>query len=331
MKNIIFSGMQPTGALHLGNYLGALSQWVELQDKYPCIFCIVDYHAITIPYQPKELEKKIADLALDYLSAGLDPEKAIIFVQSHVPEHTELAWIFNSITPLGELERMTQFKEKSSQHKQNVNAGLFTYPVLQAADILLYKANLVPVGEDQIQHVELTRDIARKFNNTFGPASSAGKKIFPEPKPLLTKSPRVMSLADPSKKMSKSLGEKHYIALTDSEATIRAKVKSAVTDTSGGSKAPGVENLFTIIESLDKDGVASELRGQQKKGALKYSELKDVTANIIISHLRPFQARRAELSADRSKVGEILIAGAEKARKIAEKTIAEVRDKIGVR
>lgn len=324
MKNIIFSGMQPTGALHLGNYLGALKQWVELQDKYPCIFCIVDYHAITIPYQPKELEKKIADLALDFLSAGLNPEKAIIFVQSHVPEHTELAWIFNTITPLGELERMTQFKEKSSQHKQNVNAGLFTYPVLQAADILIYKANLVPVGEDQIQHVELTRDIARKFNSTFA-------KIFPEPKPLLTKSPRVMSLADPTKKMSKSLGEKHYIALTDSEATIRAKVKSAVTDTSGGSKAPGVENLFTIIESLDQDGVASELRAQQKKGALKYSELKDVAANVIISHLRPFQARRAELSRDRSKVGEILIGGAEKARRIAEKTIAEVRDKIGVR
>ncbi|MDP1709325.1 MAG: tryptophan--tRNA ligase [Candidatus Komeilibacteria bacterium] len=324
MKNIIFSGMQPTGALHLGNYLGALSQWVELQDKYESIFCIVDYHAITIPYQPKEMEKRITDLALDYLSAGLNPEKAIIFVQSHVPEHTELAWIFNSITPLGELERMTQFKEKSSQHKQNVNAGLFTYPVLQAADILLYKANLVPVGEDQIQHVELTRDIARKFNNTFG-------KIFPEPKPLLTKSPRIMSLADPSKKMSKSLGEKHYIALMDSEATIRAKVKSAVTDTSGGSKAPGVENLFTIIESLDQDGVTEELRSQQKKGALKYSELKDVTANVIISHLRPFQARRAELSRDRSKVGEILIAGANKARQIAEKTIAEVRDKIGVR
>ena len=316
--------MQPTGALHLGNYLGALKQWVELQDKYPCIFCVVDYHAITIPYQPKEMEKRIAELALDFLAAGLDPDKSIIFVQSQVPQCTELAWIFNTITPLGELERMTQFKEKSAQHKQNVNAGLFTYPVLQAADILLYKANLVPVGEDQVQHIELARDIARKFNSTFA-------KIFPEPKPLLTKTPRVMSLADPSKKMSKSLGEKHYIALTDSEATIRAKVKSAVTDTSGGSKAPGVENLFTIIESLDQDGITGELRSQQKKGTLKYSDLKDTTANVIISHLRPFQTRRAELAADRSKVGEILIEGASKARQIAAKTIAEVRDKIGVR
>ena len=324
MRNTIFSGMQPTGALHLGNYLGALKQWVELQDKYPCIFCIVDYHAITIPYQPREMEKRIAELALDFLSAGLDPAKAIIFVQSQIPEHTELAWIFNTLTPLGELERMTQFKEKSSQHKQSVNAGLFTYPVLQAADILLYKANLIPVGEDQIQHVELTRDIARKFNSTF-------KKIFPEPKPLLTKSPRIMSLADPSKKMSKSLGDKHYIALADSETAIRAKVKSAVTATSGGDAAPGVENLFLIIESLDQDGVTSELRGQQKKGALKYSDLKDIAANVIISHLRPFQARRAALAADRSKVGEILIEGALKARQIAEKTMAEVRDKIGVR
>src|SRR3989338_1288898 len=146
MKNIIFSGMQPTGALHLGNYLGALKQWVELQDKYPCIFCVVDYHAITIPYQPKEMEKRIAELALDFLAAGLDPDKSIIFVQSQVPQCTELAWIFNTITPLGELERMTQFKEKSAQHKQNVNAGLFTYPVLQAADVLLYKADTVPVG-----------------------------------------------------------------------------------------------------------------------------------------------------------------------------------------
>lgn len=323
-KNIIFSGMQPTGALHLGNYLGALKQWVELQNKYQSIFCIVDYHAITIPYQPKELKKRIFELALDYLSAGLDPQKAIIFVQSHVPEHTELAWIFNSITPLGELERMTQFKDKSAQHKQNVNAGLFTYPILQAADILLYKANLIPVGEDQIQHVELTRDISRKFNNAFD-------KTFPEPKPSLTKIPRLMSLADPTKKMSKSLGDKHYIALTDSENIIRAKIRSAVTATNSDDKAPGVENLFTIIESLDKNNVTSELRAQQKKGTLKYSDLKDITAQAIISYLKPIQDRRAELENNQHEVAEILINGANQARAIAQKTITEVREKIGVR
>lgn len=316
--------MQPTGALHLGNYLGALKQWVELQHTYKSIFCIVDYHALTIPYQPKELPKRITELALDYLSAGLNPEKSIIFVQSHVPEHTELAWIFNTITPIGELERMTQFKEKSAQHKQNVNAGLFTYPVLQAADVLLYKADTVPVGEDQVQHIELMRVIARKFNTAFG-------KTFPEPKPLLTKTARIMSLADPESKMSKSKGKKHYIALTDSTAVIRAKIRSAVTATAGGANAPGVENLFTIIESLNKDDVAADLRSQQKTGTLKYRDLKDVAANVIISYLQPIQAKRRELESDKNKIADILLSGAEQARAIAQKTIAEVRKKVGVR
>ncbi|OIN91484.1 tryptophan--tRNA ligase [Candidatus Collierbacteria bacterium CG1_02_44_10] len=322
-KNVILSGMQPTGALHLGNYLGALKQWVELQSKYDSIFCIVDYHAMTIEYDPKELPKRIRELALDWLAAGLNPEKSIIFIQSHVPEHTELAWVFNTITPIGELERMTQFKEKSGQHKKNINAGLFTYPILQAADILLYKGSLVPVGEDQVQHVELTRDVARKFNKTFG-------RLFPETKPILTKTARVMSPADPTKKMSKSLGEKHYIALTDDEGAIRKKIRSAVTDTNGNADSPGIRNLFAILEALD-NSVAQGFQDEQKRGTLKYSDLKDVASNTIISHLKPFQERRRKLAQEPERVGEILIAGAKRARKIAQQTMDEVREKIGVR
>lgn len=323
-KNLIFSGMQPTGALHLGNYLGALKQWVELQTRHQSIFCIVDYHAMTIPYRPKEMPKKIIELALDFLSAGLDPQKSIIFVQSHVPEHTELGWIFNTVTPIGELYRMTQFKEKSEQHKQSVNAGLLTYPILQAADILLYKANLVPVGEDQVQHVELTRDIARRFNQTFG-------KVFPEPKPLLTKTARIMSLADPTSKMSKSKGEKHYIALTDGEAAIKQKVRGAVTDTAGDSKAPGVANLFTLLSEFSESETVQTLKDEHKRGTLKYSLLKDEVAAAIVNHLKPMQEKRKELQKDKNKIAAILLDGAEQARAIAQKTMAEVRKKVGVR
>ena len=316
--------MQPTGALHLGNYLGALKQWVDLQDKHPAIFCIVDYHAITIKYDPRDLPKKITELAIDYLAAGLDPDKSIIFVQSQVPEHTELAWIFNTLTPIGQLERMTQFKDKAKDNKDNINAGLFTYPILQAADVLLYKANLVPVGEDQVQHVELMRGIARRFNNTFG-------RTFPEPKVLLTKAARIMSLADPSAKMSKSKGEKHYIALNDSPQTIRAKVKSAVTDTTGASKSPGVTNLLGILSELGDGNVFKDLTDQHKKGKLQYSTLKDEVAKAIISHLSPFQERRKELEKNHDKIAEILIDGADRASAIAQKTMTEVRQKIGVR
>jgi len=315
--------MQPTGALHLGNYLGALKQWVDLQKKFEAYFCIVDYHAMTVTCKAKELEKRIAALALDYLATGLDPEESTIFIQSYVSAHTELAWIFNTLTPLGELERMTQFKEKSEQHKQNINAGLFTYPILQAADILLYRADAVPVGEDQVQHVELTRDIAKRFNKTF-------KKIFPEPKPLLTEHARIMSLADPSKKMSKSLGEKHYIALSDDPGTIRKKISSAVTDTHGGAKAPGVVNLFAILGALDETLVEG-FKAEHEKGTLQYKNLKEVTAHTIIAHLAPIQERRKELESQSERIGEILIDGAGRAKKVAEQTIDEVRHAIGVR
>jgi tryptophanyl-tRNA synthetase len=323
MKNLIFSGMQPTGALHLGNYLGALKQWVELQEQYDSIFCIVDYHAMTIDYNPNDIDERITELALDYLAAGLDPEKSIIFVQSQIPEHTELGWIFNTVTPLGELERMTQFKEKSEQYRKNVNAGLFTYPILQAADILLYKADRVPVGEDQVQHVELTRDIAKKFNKKFG-------KTFPEAKPILTDSARIMSHTDPTKKMSKSLGDKHFISLTDDAKTIQKKIRSAVTDTDAGADSPGVKNLFDILEAIDET-VVKGFKKEHQKGTLKYSDLKDVVANTIISHLEPFQERRKELEEQKEEVAEILIEGAKSARKIARRTMEEVREKIGVR
>lgn len=324
MKNLIFSGIQPTGSLHLGNYLGAIKQWTELQDEHECLFCIVDYHALTVAYDPKKLAERISEMSLDLLACGVNPDKATLFVQSQVPEHTELGWIFNTITPMAELERMTQYKDKSKQHKENINAGLFTYPVLQAADVLLYQANLVPVGEDQVQHVELMRIIARRFNKAFG-------KLFPEPKPLLTKQARVMSLADPTKKMSKSLGEKHYIALSDSPETIKKKVRSAVTATGGGSTSPGVENLFAILEALGGEDLVRELKSQHKKGSLQYSDLKDVTANTIESHLAPIRERRRALEKERERIGEILIAGAKAAQKIAQETMREVREKIGVR
>ena len=236
-KKIVVSGIQPTGELHLGNYLGAIKNWVELQDDYECYFFIADYHSITIPYEPSEKEKQTLDLAKDLVALGLTRSK--LFVQSQIPEVTELSWYFNCITPIGELERMTQYKDKSSQHKDNVNSGLFTYPVLQAADILIYKGELVPVGEDQVQHVELTRDIAKKFNKRFG-------KTFPETKPYLTKSARLKSLQDPTKKMSKSLGPKHYAGIFEDEDAIRDKFKKAVTT------PEGIENLKMLTELLSE-------------------------------------------------------------------------------
>lgn len=341
MKNIIFSAMQPTGTLHLGNYLGALKNWVDLQNshQYNCIFGIVDLHAMTIDYDPRQMDDNITNLVIDYLSCGLDPEKSIIMVQSHVPEHTELCWIFNCLTPIAELERMTQYKDKAKQHKHNVNVGLFDYPVLQAADILLYKADTVPVGEDQVQHVEFARIVARKFNNKFG-------KVFPEPKALLTKSARLMSLADPAQKMSKSLGPKHYIALTDSPAEIKKKISSAVTDVGpthaspparGGAKggwekmSPGVKNLFNLLAAFAPPSTYQELMDEYKKGTLKYVNLKSTFADSIIKYLRPIQEKRRELEHDRGQIAEILISGAEKCQKIAKETMAEVREKVGIR
>lgn len=320
----ILSGIQPTGTLHIGNYLGAIKQWVELQKKNPCIFPIVDLHSLTIDYNPRKMQKNILNAAMDYLSAGLDPKKCIIFVQSEIKEHAELAWLLETITPIGELERMTQFKEKAKQHKENVNAGLLAYPILMAADILLYKAELVPVGDDQVQHVELARTIARKFNNKFG-------KTFPEPKAQVLKlGARIMSLTDPSKKMSKTGNE--GIALSDSADTIRQKIKTAVTDSGKEIKydeknKPAISNLLTIYHLFSGKSIKEIEQKYQGKG---YAEFKKDLAEVIIKGLKPFQERRKKYEKNPRLVEKILTEGVKKAQKIAQKTMKEAKKKMGL-
>jgi tryptophanyl-tRNA synthetase len=321
----VFSGIQPTGALHLGNYVGALKNWARLQAEVESIFCIVDYHAITIPYDPKEMPARVFDAALDVLACGIDPERAIFFVQSRVPEHTELCWILNSLTSMGALERMTQFKEKSEQFRENINAGLFDYPVLQTADILLYKANMVPVGDDQLQHLELSREIARRFNQRYG-------DTFPEPEPALTKAPRLMALNEPTKKMSKSLPGS-FISLSDDEATIRKKIGRAVTDAGpdASQMSPGVKNLFILLEEFADPPTVQSFRGAYAAGNLRYSELKPAVADAVVATLAPIRARREELVAPPKQVSAALDAGAERARAIASRTMDEVRERLGLR
>lgn len=327
MATRIFSGIQPTGTLHIGNYFGAIRNWAALQTDHDCIYCIVDYHAITIETDPVALRAASRSMALDLIACGIDPERSILFVQSSVPEHTELAWIFGCVTSYGDLSRMTQFKDKSAD-KKFVSAGLFTYPILQAADILLYRADGVPVGGDQVQHLELSRRIARRFNTRFG-------EFFPEPEPLVGKGARITSLADPTAKMSKSDGEAHYIGVMEDEGSIRKKVRSAVTDTGlapGETMSPGVVNLFEILElSTELAGgsaVAAELRADFAAGKLMYSRLKDMVFDSLMNVLRPIQQRRSELEAS-GKVEEILAHGAEKARAIARDNIASVREMVG--
>jgi tryptophanyl-tRNA synthetase len=320
----IFSGIQPSGVIHVGNYFGAIKQWIELQKKNTCIFSIVDLHAITASYDPKEMQKNILETAIDYLSAGIDPKKSIIFVQSHIKEHAELTWLLETLAPIGELERMTQFKEKARQNKENINAGLFAYPVLMAADILLYKTEIVPVGEDQAQHVELTRTLARKFNNRFG-------EIFPEPKTQLPKSgARIMSLTDPTKKMSKTGDE--GIALTDSPDMIRRKIKTAVTDSGKEVKfdeqnKPAISNLLTIYHLFSKKSIADIEKKYKNKG---YAEFKNDLAEVIIKGLKPFQEKRKELEKNPRLIEKILAEGQKKAQKLATETIKEVKIKMGL-
>jgi tryptophanyl-tRNA synthetase len=323
-KQRIFSAVQPSGELHIGNYLGALKNFVELQNKYECFFFIADYHSISGNYDPKEKSKQILDLAKDFLAIGLNPDKCIIAVQSQIPEHTELAWIFNTITPLSELYRMTQFKDKSQFQEKNINMGLLDYPVLQAADILIYKANAVPVGQDQVQHIELTRKIARYFNNKFG-------QTFPEPKDIITETPKIMSLIDPSKKMSKSHGLKSYIGINDPPEAIKQKLKKAMTDIgTTGKMTPATENLFLLLKILGKPEHYEKLLVQHKKGIIKYGQLKEALADDIIDYFSPFRAKRKELEAKPEYVKEILANGADRARKIAKETMREVKEKIGL-
>jgi tryptophanyl-tRNA synthetase len=321
----VFSGIQPTGAIHIGNYVGAIRNWVRLQDRHESYFCIVDYHAITIPYEPQKMPALVQDAALDILASGLDPEKCVFFAQSDVPEHTELAWIFNSLASIGALERMTQFKEKSEQYRDNINAGLFTYPVLQAADILLYKAGIVPVGEDQLQHLELTREIARRFNSRFG-------ETFPEPEAALTPAARIMALNDPIRKMSKSIAGS-FISLSDSEAEMRKKIARAVTDVGPveGEMSPGVANLFTLLKAFASADTVRYFEEQYDAGTLRYSELKPAVAEAMVAELNPVRERREELAAHPERVREALDHGAQRARKVAVQTMDEVREKMGFR
>lgn len=317
----VFSGIQPTGIIHLGNYLGAVKNWVKLQDEHDCIFSIVDLHSLTIPYDPKGLNDRILDALATNIAAGLDPNKSSIFVQSMVKEHTELTWLLTTITPVGNLERMTQYKEKSE--KQGLLAGLLCYPVLMAADILLYKAEMVPVGEDQIQHLELSRVIARKFNSTFG-------KYFPEPQPNLTKATRVMALNDPASKMSKSIPGS-FIALTDEPKEILKKVKRAVTASDvEGEVSPGVKNLFTLLEAFATKEVYAKFAKDLEDGDLKFSELKPALAEAIINELTPIRQKREELLAKPKYLQEIIEAGACRASKEAKQNMEEIKELMGL-
>lgn len=321
--------MQPSGQLHIGNYLGALKNWTALQnsEKYECYFMIADLHAMTAAYDPRAIRARTKSLALDYLACGIDPKRASVFIQSHIPEHTYLSWIFANLVPIAELKRMHQFKEKIASGKETaMNAGLFTYPILMAADILIYKGDTVPVGEDQKQHVEITCEVARKFNNAFG-------TTFPEPELLLTPTPRVMSLTEPGSKMSKSKGEKNYIALSDEPAIIRKKILSTVTDTlHGEAMSAGVKNLFTLLHAFAREEKTHrELFNAYKAKTLQYQTLKEMLAEEIIATLAPIQEKRKELETRPETVAEILSEGTEKARRVAEATIEEVKEKVGLR
>ena len=329
MKQRIFSGVAPSGNIHIGNYLGAIKNWVKLQDKYDSIFCVVDMHAITLPRDPKELRKKTLEVAKIYLASGIDPKKSTLFVQSQVSEHAELMWILNTLAKTGELSRMTQFKDKAELHggknviTESIPLGIFNYPILMVADILLYDTNLVPVGEDQLQHIEITRILARRFNQKFG-------DIFIIPEPFVTKEGmRIMSLDNPSKKMSKSAkSDYNYIALNDSEEDVRRKIKKAVTDSGSeivySEDKPAFMNLINIYSLLDNKNPEEIVKKYQGKG---YAEFKADLAEIIIKFLKPFQEKMKELSDE--KVLEILREGAEKVRPIAKAKLDEIKKKIG--
>ncbi|PIR78250.1 MAG: tryptophan--tRNA ligase [Candidatus Magasanikbacteria bacterium CG10_big_fil_rev_8_21_14_0_10_36_16] len=326
-KKIVFSAIQPTGNLHIGNYLGAIRNWVELQknEDYECIFCIADYHAMTGDKTAQDRREQIILMATELLALGIDPKKSTFFVQSHVPEHTELAWIFNTLTPIAELERMTQYKDKSQKQAKNINTGLFTYPTLMAADILLYHTDFVPVGEDQIQHVELTRDIGRWFNNKYA------KNYFGEVKPLLTEIPKVKSLLEPTKKMSKSNGLNHVLELADEPEVIFAKLKKAVTASEPGEKSPGVENLLLLLKNFADVAVYNNFVEAEKNATIKYGELKEKLAQAIGEYFEDFREKRTQHLEDRSFLATVLAEGEERASKIAKATMKEIRQLIGIR
>lgn len=326
-KKRVLSGIQPTGDPHLGNYIGAIRNWVEDQEKYDNYFCVVDQHAITVEYNPDELRANVRQLVALLLAVGLDTQRCVLFVQSHVPEHTELAWLMTCTTPMGWLERMTQFKDKAEGQQERVSAGLFTYPVLMAADILLYQADGVPVGDDQKQHVELARDLAQRFNKIYGEA-------FTIPEPLIRPlGARVMGLDEPTKKMSKSAdGQYHSIRLLDEPKVIRKKLGRAVTDSQRDivfdEKRPGVTNLLTIYSALSGQSQADIESHFAGKG---YGDLKGDLADLVIASVEPIQQRYRDVTEDPGYIDEILSRGREQARPVAVTTMKTVRQLMGLR
>lgn len=324
-KKVIFSGIQPSGELTLGNYLGALKNWVKLQDDYDCYYCIVDMHAITVRQEPKDLRRRTLEVLAIYIAAGIDPDKNTLFIQSHVPAHSEAAWLLNCNTYMGELGRMTQYKDKSQKYGNNIIAGLFNYPVLMAADILLYQADLVPVGKDQKQHLELTRDIAERFNSAYSPT-------FKIPDPYIPKEgAKIMDLQDPTKKMSKSSDNPNsYIFIMDTPEVIRKKISRAVTDSLGIVKysddQPGVKNLMTIL-SVIKGITLEEI--ERKYEGQGYAQFKQDVAEAIVEELSPIQEKVKELTSNKEYLESIYKKGAEKANYIANKTLRKMQKKIG--
>lgn len=329
MKNVL-SAVQPTGDLHIGNYFGAVQNYVRLQTDYHCTYGVVDYHSMTMPYKPDTLRENTWKMAFYLLACGVKVEN--VFIQSLVPEHAELAWILGCVASYGELTRMTQFKDKTDQLKEGdkdafISTGLFTYPVLQAADILIYKADYVPVGKDQEQHLELSRNIAQRFNTQFG------KEFFRVPEPLFTETPKILSTADPNRKMSKSLGEKHYINLFGEPDRIRKQVKSAVTDTGdtpAGQMSAGVQNLFEILRACGQQAGYESLLADYHAGALKYSELKESVAEALVELTTPFRERLAELNADKKANKALVLESSAEIRKRAQQTLRETREIAGL-
>lgn len=327
MTMTIFSGIRPSGPIHIGNYLGAVKNWLELQPENDCFFCIVDLHALTTPFQPDQLRKDILGLASLYLSLGLDPEKACLFVQSQVKEHAEMAWLLSTVTPVGELSRMTQYKDKSKQLKAaQINAGLFYYPVLMAADILLYQTEAVPVGEDQKQHVELSQSLARKFNNRFGSTFKVPKVLVPK------ESARIRSLRDPLRKMSKTDDPKGAISFLDTPEEIRSNVMSAVTDSGKQIKydpkdRPGLANLLSIYAALEN---ISPLEAEKRFADKDYRQLKEELAERLISLVEPIRSEYKKWMDRPEEVSEILEKGRQKAQAVAEKTAARAKENMGL-
>ena len=327
MQDLVFSGVQPTSGLHLGNYIGALKQWIELQHRFPCLFCIVDLHAITIPQDPVELRSNILEVAATYLAIGVNPERSTIYVQSEVSEHAELAWMLSTIAKMGQMERMTQYKDKSEKYGDKVGLGLFSYPVLMAADILLYDTTVVPVGDDQSQHVELARDLAERFNKHFGPT-------FTLPQVYLQKQgARIMSLQDANKKMSKSdASGLSRILLTDDADTIRKKIMKAVTDTEPGVKfdpihKPAVANLMTIYHQMTGQTMEAIEKTFAGKG---YGDFKTALTDIVIAHMEPISKKIRAYLADPAELTRLLNIGRNKAKHLAEQKMKLVRDRMGV-